>query len=45
MPGKNGRDNVQGEVNIFSGSIVALLVDPVDPGVLYAVSNYGPSGV
>jgi hypothetical protein len=44
-PGKNARDHVQGEVNIYSGSIVSLIVDPVVPGLIYIVSNYGPSGV
>jgi len=44
-PGRNARDNTQGEVNIHTGSIVAIIVDPVDEGTMYIASNYGPAGI
>lgn len=31
--------------NINSGSLSAILIDPMDSSILYAVSNYGPGGV
>jgi hypothetical protein len=47
-PGRNATDapNDAGQVvNIHSGSIVALIADPAEPGVFYTASNYGPSGI
>jgi photosystem II stability/assembly factor-like uncharacterized protein len=47
-PGRNASDapnDAGGVVNIHSGSIVSLIVDPVDRGVIYTASNYGPSGI
>ena len=44
-PGRNARDNTQGEVNIHSGSIVSIIVDPVEKGVMYTANNYGPPGI
>jgi len=47
-PGRNASDqpDAQGKVNnIHSGSIVAIILDPHDPGVMYIASNYGPSGI
>jgi hypothetical protein len=47
-PGRNATDkpDAQGNtVNIHSGSIVAIILDPHDPGVMYTASNYGPSGI
>jgi hypothetical protein len=43
--GKNARDNTPGEVNIHAGSIVSIIMDPVEPGVMYVASNYGPAGI
>jgi hypothetical protein len=43
--GRNSRDNIQGETNIHYGSIVSIIVDPVEPGVMYIASNYGPAGI
>ena len=47
-PGRNASDvaDSAGKVNnIHSGSIVSLIVDPVERGVMYTASNYGPSGI
>jgi hypothetical protein len=47
-PGRNASDapNDAGVVNnIHSGSIVSLIADPVEPGVFYTASNYGPIGI
>jgi hypothetical protein len=44
-PGRNARDNTEGEVNIHSGSIVSIIVDKVDQGTMYIASNYGPAGI
>jgi photosystem II stability/assembly factor-like uncharacterized protein len=47
-PGRNASDaaNDAGKVvNIHSGSLVSLIVDPVERGVIYTASNYGPSGI
>jgi photosystem II stability/assembly factor-like uncharacterized protein len=46
--GRNASDvaDSAGHVNnIHSGSIVSLIVDPVERGVMYTASNYGPSGI
>jgi hypothetical protein len=43
--GRNARDNTPGEVNIHTGSIVSIIMDPVEPGVMYVASNYGPAGI
>ena len=32
-------------INIHSGSLVSLIVDPVERGVMYTASNYGPAGI
>jgi hypothetical protein len=46
-PGRNATDVAEAGkvVNIHSGSIVSIIVDPVEPGVMYTASNYGPSGI
>jgi photosystem II stability/assembly factor-like uncharacterized protein len=44
-PGRNASDDQSQGVNIHSGSIVSLIVDPVEPGVMYTASNYGPPGI
>jgi hypothetical protein len=47
-PGRNASDvpDAAGRVNnIHGGSLVSLIVDPVDRGVMYTASNYGPFGI
>jgi photosystem II stability/assembly factor-like uncharacterized protein len=47
-PGRNASDekDMNGNSNnIHGGSIVSLIPDPVEPGVMYSASNYGPSGI
>ncbi|MET0790897.1 MAG: hypothetical protein ABW061_05205 [Polyangiaceae bacterium] len=39
---KNAAGNV---VNIHTGSLVSLIIDPNEPGVMYTTSNYGPTGI
>jgi len=40
-PGADGKPGV----NIHAGSIVSLIVDVAEPGVMYTASNYGPPGI
>jgi hypothetical protein len=42
--GRNATD-AAGFNNIHRGSLVALIVDPYDPQMIYTISNYGPGGV
>ncbi len=47
-PGRNASDatnDAGGVVNIHAGSLVSLIVDPVERGVMYTASNYGPPGI
>jgi hypothetical protein len=47
-PGRNATDtpNASGKViNIHKGILVSLIIDPVESGVMYTVSNYGPTGI
>jgi hypothetical protein len=47
-PGRNASDapDSNGNINnIHSGSIVSIILDPVEPGVMYTASNYGPMGI
>jgi photosystem II stability/assembly factor-like uncharacterized protein len=48
-PGRNASDEPGADgkpgVNIHGGSIVSLIVDAVEPGVMYTASNYGPPGI
>jgi len=47
-PGRNASDkpDAQGKINnIHAGSIVGIILDPGEPGVMYIASNYGPSGI
>jgi hypothetical protein len=47
-PGRNASDqpNADGKViNIHSGSLVSLIADPVEEGLMYTATNYGPCGL
>jgi photosystem II stability/assembly factor-like uncharacterized protein len=41
-PGQNASDP---GVNIHSGSLTSIIMDPIDSNIVYTVSNYGPGGV
>lgn len=40
-----GRGTSDPGTNINTGSLVALIIDPVDSKVMYTASNYGPGGI
>jgi hypothetical protein len=45
--GRNASDGDGGTsaVNVYSGSFASLIIDPMEPTVFFAVSNYGPGGI